>query len=43
VLRVTQDDDDGVIGVDDDPMLRTAPRGVVSGAVVGVVTVLPSR
>ena len=42
VLRVTQDDDDGVIGVDDDRMMRTAPLGVVSGAVVGVVTGCPS-
>ena len=42
VLRVTQDDDDGVIRFDDDPMMRTAPLGVVSGAVVGVVTGCPS-
>ena len=42
VLRVTEDDDDGVIRVDDDPIMRTAPLGVLSGAVVGVVTVLPS-
>jgi hypothetical protein len=42
LLRVTQDDDDGVIRVDDDPIMRTAPLGVLSGAVVGVVTALPS-
>jgi pimeloyl-ACP methyl ester carboxylesterase len=42
VLRVSQDDDDGVIRVDDDPIRRTAPLGVLSGAVVGVVTALPS-
>jgi hypothetical protein len=35
VLRVTQDDDDDVIWVDDDPIMRTAPLGVLSGAVVG--------
>ena len=34
LLRVTQDDDDGVIWVDDDPIMRTA--------VVGVVTALRS-
>ena len=27
--------------VDDGPMMRTAPLGVVSGAVVGVVTEVP--
>jgi hypothetical protein len=43
VLRVTEDDDDGVIGVDEDRGMRTAPLGVVSGAVVGVVTLLSSR
>jgi hypothetical protein len=42
LLRVSQDDDDGVIRVDDDPIRRTAPLGVLSGAVVGVVTALPS-
>jgi hypothetical protein len=42
LLRVTQDDDDGVIRVDDDPIMRTAPLGVLSGAVVGVVTALRS-
>jgi hypothetical protein len=42
VLTVTEDDDDGVIGVDEDPDVRTAPLGVVSGAVVGVVTGCPS-
>ncbi|WP_237682984.1 hypothetical protein [Mycolicibacterium agri] len=42
LLRVAQDDDDGVNGVDDDLMMRTAPLGVVSGAVVGVVTGWPS-
>jgi hypothetical protein len=41
-LRVTEDDDDGVIRIDDDPMMRTAPLGVGSGAVVGVVTGCPS-
>jgi hypothetical protein len=41
-LHVTLDDDDDVIGVDEDPMMRTAPLGVVSGAVVGVLTVLPA-
>ncbi len=38
LLRVSFDDDDGVVGVDDDRVMRTAPLGVVSGAVVGVVT-----
>jgi hypothetical protein len=38
LLRVAEDDDDGVIDVDDDPMMRTAPLAVVSGAVAGVVT-----
>jgi hypothetical protein len=42
VLRVTAGDDDGVIGVDEDQSMRTAPLGVVSGAVVGVVTGSPS-
>jgi hypothetical protein len=42
MLRVILDDDDGVIGADDDPGMRTAPLGVVSGAVVGVVTGCPS-
>ena len=42
LLRVTLNDDDGVIGVDDDRVMRTAPLGVVSGAVVGVVTGCPS-
>jgi hypothetical protein len=42
LLRVSQDDDDGVIRVDGDPIRRTAPLGVLSGAVVGVVTALPS-
>ncbi len=42
LLHVTLDDDDDVIGVDEDPMMRTAPLGVVSGAVVGVLTVLPA-
>jgi len=42
VLHVTLDDDDDVIGVDEDPMMRTAPLGMVSGAVVGVLAVLPS-
>jgi hypothetical protein len=36
-LHVTLDDYD-VIGVDEDPMMRTAPLGMVSGAVVGVLT-----
>jgi hypothetical protein len=43
MLRVVEDDDDGVVDVDDDPMMGTAPLGVVSGAVVGVVTVLSLR
>ena len=43
LLPVTDDDDDGVVGVDEDPDVRTAPLGVVSGAVVGVVTGCPSR
>jgi hypothetical protein len=38
LLRVIFGDDVGVIGVDDDPDVRAAPLGVVSGAVVGVVT-----
>jgi hypothetical protein len=42
LLRVTAGDDDGVIGVDEDQSMRTAPLGVVSGAVVGVVTGSPS-
>ena len=42
VLPVTEDDDDGVIGVDEDLDVRTAPLGVMSGAVVGVVTGCPS-
>jgi hypothetical protein len=33
---------DGVIGVDEDRVMRTAPLGVVCGAVVGVVTGCPS-
>jgi len=41
-LRVAEDDDDGVIDIDDDLMMRTAPLGVLSGAVVGVVTGCPS-
>jgi hypothetical protein len=43
LLRVAFDDDDAVIGVDEDLVMGTAPLGVVSGAVVGVVTVLSSR
>jgi DivIVA domain-containing protein len=31
VLRVAVDDDDGVIEVDEDRVMRTAPLGVVSG------------
>ncbi|MGB8387840.1 hypothetical protein [Mycobacterium sp.] len=42
LLPVAGDDDDGVIDVDDDPTMRTAPVGLVSGAVVGVVTGCPS-
>jgi hypothetical protein len=42
MLPVTEDDDDGVIGVDEDLDVRTAPLGVMSGAVVGVVTGCPS-
>jgi hypothetical protein len=41
-LPVTEDDDDGVIGVDEDRVMRTAPLGVVSGAVVGAVMSLSS-
>jgi hypothetical protein len=36
VLRGTEDDEDGVIEVDDDRGMKTAPPGVVGGAVVGV-------
>jgi hypothetical protein len=36
-LPVSGDDDDDVIGVDEVWDVRTAPLGVVSGAVVGVV------
>jgi hypothetical protein len=43
LLRVIEDDDEGVIGVDDDGDVRTAPLGVVSGAVVGAVTVSSAR
>jgi hypothetical protein len=43
VLRVTEDDHDGVSGVDDGGDVRTAPLGVLSGAVVGVVTVSSAR
>ena len=42
LLRVTEGDDDGVIEVYDDRGMRSAPRGVVSGAVVGAVTLLSS-
>jgi hypothetical protein len=42
VLHVTLDDDDDVVGVDEDPMMRSAPLGMVSGAVVGVLAVLSS-
>jgi hypothetical protein len=42
MLRGTEDDDDGVIDVGDDLMMRKAPHGVVSGAVVGMVTGCPS-
>ena len=41
-MRVTLNDDDGVIGVDEDVDVRTAPPGVLSGAVVGVLTGCPS-
>ncbi len=37
LLSFTEDDDDGVIGVGDDGVMRMVPLGVVSGAVVGVV------
>jgi hypothetical protein len=37
-LRVVEGDDDGVIGVDDDAVRERPRSGVVSGAVVGVVT-----
>src|SRR6516162_4057444 len=43
VLRVVLDDDDGVIGFGDDPDVRTAPLGVVGGAVAGVLTGLSPR
>jgi hypothetical protein len=33
-----QYDEDGVIGLDDDPDMRVVPLGRVSGTVVGVVT-----
>jgi hypothetical protein len=42
VWRVAEDDDDGVIGIGDDLMMGTAPLGVLSGAVVGVVMGCPS-
>jgi len=42
LLSGTFDDDVGVIVVDDDPVMGTAPLVVVSGAVVGVVTGCPS-
>jgi hypothetical protein len=38
LLPVTEGGDDGVIGFDEDLDVRTAPLGVASGAVVGVVT-----
>jgi len=38
VLRVTADEDVGVIGVGDEWAMRAAPLGVVSGAVVVSVT-----
>lgn len=41
-LRVALHDDVGVIEVDEDWVMRTAPLGVVSGVVVGVVTGLSS-
>jgi len=37
-LPVAMDEDVGVIGGDDGWAMRTAPLGVVSGAVVGSVT-----
>jgi len=43
MLRVVLDDDDGVIGFGDDSDVRTAPLGVVGGAVVGVLTGLSPR
>lgn len=43
VLRGTFDDDDGVIGVDDDLVMGTAPLVVVSGAVVGRGDGVPVR
>ena len=42
VLRGAFDDDDGVIVVDDDLVMGTAPLVVVSGAVVGVVRGCPA-
>lgn len=38
MLRVTADEDVGVIGVGDEWAMRAAPLGVVSGAVVVSVT-----
>jgi hypothetical protein len=43
VLRVTEGDDDGVIGIECDRVMKTAPLGVVSGAVVVVLAGLSSR
>jgi hypothetical protein len=40
LLRVAVVDDDGVIEVGEDRGMRLAPLGVVSGAVVGVLTAL---
>ena len=42
LLRVADDDDVGVVRVDEDRGMRTAPLDVVSGAVVGVVMGCPS-
>jgi hypothetical protein len=38
LLRVTEGDDDGVIGIECDQVMKTAPLGVVSGAVVVALT-----
>ena len=42
LLRVTAGDDDGVIEVYDDRGMKSAPLGVVSLPLVGVVTSLSS-
>ena len=37
-MRVTEDGDGGVVGVDEDREMRTAPLGAVSGALVGEIS-----